>query len=280
VLPVELLGATVRRGVLDEPSADPCIDERASSSSVRLVADRRTAQLEVDGTIRIQVDDGQTVVVDTDPGIDDDEVVGWLHGTVAALVLGQQGRSALHASTVAIGAGAVALAGRRGAGKSTTALELTRRGHRLVTDDVSPVDDAGVGPPMVVPFGRALHVWPEAAVRLDVDVSDALPIDADSAKLSLPVTTVERTCLTHVVVLDPDEDADGVTCTDLAGFGAAEAIGSNAYRVEVLNQLWPHQLFRWTTWLPTVVAVHLVRRPEVGWSVEEVATAVEALLDP
>ncbi|HUF32087.1 MAG TPA: hypothetical protein VMN58_02615 [Acidimicrobiales bacterium] len=273
-----LLGADVRAGALGEPPGDPLVDERDSERLVRLVADRRTAQLDVAGRLGFQVDDGSRVVVAAAPGTDDAEVAMWLHGTVAALVLGQQGRTALHASTVAVGEGAVAIAGRRDAGKSTTALELRRRGHRLVTDDVSPVDPVAGGRPMVVPFGRALHVWPETAERLGVDVGDAPPVAAASAKLSVPVTTEEGAELTHVVVLDPAAGVAEVGSIRVTGAEAVTMVGANAYRVEVISRLWPAELFRWTTWLPTVVAVHVVRRPEEGWSVTEVVNTIETLV--
>ncbi len=47
-----------------------------------------------------------------------------------------RGHEALHAAAVDLPCGAVAIAAPSGAGKTTLALELVRRGHRLLSDDV------------------------------------------------------------------------------------------------------------------------------------------------
>lgn len=79
-------------------------------------------------------------------------------GSVMALLLAQRGWFALHAGAVAIEGKAVALAGIRGAGKSTTTAALVRRGHPLLADDVTAVlPDGRV--PGAYPFMR---LWPAA----------------------------------------------------------------------------------------------------------------------
>src|SRR5262249_37777024 len=60
-----------------------------------------------------------------------------------------QGLEVLHASAVATGPGAVALAGPSGSGKTSVALELCRRGARFLADDVvalEPGADLSVHP--------------------------------------------------------------------------------------------------------------------------------------
>ena len=277
MLPEDLLGAAVRVGHLGAPPVEPGVDEALAPLAGRLIAGPRVAQLVIDGCVGFQVDEGRSVTVDVAFGTGEADVASWLHGTVAALVLGQQGRTALHASTVAIGTTGVAIAGRRGAGKSTTALELRRRGHRLVTDDVSPVDRDSGGRPTVTAFGRALHVWPETANRLGIDVGEARTVTSTSPKLSLPVAAAAWVALAHVVVLVPDDAMRTTVRTRANGWPAFEVIGTNAYRVELISRLWRRDLFRWTTWLASAVKVHELRRPESGWSVAEVADAIEDL---
>jgi hypothetical protein len=59
-------------------------------------------------------------------------------GTVLGVLCYQRGLLPLHASAVMIDGYAVALGGRRGAGKSTLAAMLARRGHVLLSDDIVP----------------------------------------------------------------------------------------------------------------------------------------------
>lgn len=58
---------------------------------------------------------------------------------ILSFVIRLRGGISLHASVVALGNRAVALAGPPGAGKSTLAAALGWRGHRLLTDDVAAI---------------------------------------------------------------------------------------------------------------------------------------------
>ena len=102
------------------------------------------------------------------------EPVPWLHATVGAFVLAQQGRFALHANVVDVNGTVIAISGRRGAGKSTTSLALSQRGHRLITDDVATLDVNGQG---VVhrPAGRPVNVHPATAEKLGVSIEGGSP---------------------------------------------------------------------------------------------------------
>lgn len=62
-----------------------------------------------------------------------------LVGQVLPLVAALRGHEVIHASAVALGDHAIAIAGRPGAGKSTLALELVLAGRGLVAEDVIPL---------------------------------------------------------------------------------------------------------------------------------------------
>ncbi|HLV96670.1 MAG TPA: hypothetical protein VKS44_15875 [Candidatus Acidoferrales bacterium] len=64
------------------------------------------------------------------------DAASYLVGPVLGLVLRLRGTVPLHASAVAIGDHAVALAGPAGAGKSTTAAAFTKYGYRVISDDI------------------------------------------------------------------------------------------------------------------------------------------------
>jgi hypothetical protein len=66
-----------------------------------------------------------------------------------------RGHEALHASAVDSPHGAVAMVAPPGAGKTTLALELMRRGHRLLADDVLTLADGPHGP---VAHGASPHM--------------------------------------------------------------------------------------------------------------------------
>ena len=114
------------------------------------------------------VREGNEVVVDPCPGLDERVLRLLLLGPVLAVLLRQRGHLLLHASAVAVAGEAILFLASSGQGKSTTAAALRARGHGLVTDDVA-VLRAEENPPMVYPGFPQLKLWPEALVSLGDD---------------------------------------------------------------------------------------------------------------
>jgi len=123
-----------------------------------------------------QIDDrGETVRLTLDESSDLDDACELLTATVFSCVLTQRGLTCLHASVVAIEDRAIALVGAKGAGKSTLALALARRGGRLVSDDVAAVSmHDGI---CRVAVGRAaLRMRPDSAARLGAGFTALRPV--------------------------------------------------------------------------------------------------------
>jgi hypothetical protein len=183
---------------------------------------------------------------------------------------------------VTVGRHGVALAGDSRAGKSTTALALRARGHRLVTDDVSPVP-VGPAAPSVVPFGRPLHVWPDTAAALDLDVSGARLVTGELTKLALPAPVQGRdhapaaVALHAVVLLRVEPAAGAVAAARLSWVDTVAALHHNAYRAALLGSLWPTELFGWAVELTCRLPVWTVTRPAGEWSLASVVDRVEAI---
>ena len=94
----------------------------------------------------------------------------YLGGPVLAYIVRARGVLALHASGVADERGALLFAGAAGAGKSTTATALVKRGMRAVTDDVAAIDEHA----RVHSGIPALRLWSDSAAAL-YGSEDALP---------------------------------------------------------------------------------------------------------
>ena len=100
----------------------------------------------------------------------------YLLGPVAGLVTRLHGRTCLHASAVVQGAHAIAFMGAAGAGKSTTAAALVRRGLELLTDDIAVLVPDGNTPCgfTVLPGTPRLNLWPGSTTAL-LGTRSALP---------------------------------------------------------------------------------------------------------
>ena len=136
-----------------------------------------------DGTYyRLAYDDGTVCVIDArgrgvwaqaPAGATVEDTATYLLGPVMGFVLRLRGVTCLHASAVAVGGRAIAIAGHAGSGKSTTAAAFARAGYPVLTDDVAALTLAD-GRHHVEPAYARVRLWPESVARL-FGSADALP---------------------------------------------------------------------------------------------------------
>lgn len=101
-------------------------------------------------------------------GASEADIRVFLLGSIFGFLCHQRGLFPLHASCVAIVGKAAAFCGSTGAGKSTTAMHLTLRGHRLIADDVCVIDVHAAGGPKVLPAFPRLKLTLEALAALKI----------------------------------------------------------------------------------------------------------------
>jgi len=271
----DVLGVTIEVGVSDFEVRSPLVDRPLSGGLGHVIADRSRAILSVTGVGTFAVESGVRIRFQPEGEIPAGAAAVWLHGTVTALLLAQRGQFALHASTVEIDSMGLALSGFQQCGKSTTALRLAQLGHSLVTDDVSPVelDD----PILVRSSTRPIHVHPETADVLRLDLSGAQPIMAEHRKLALSLAPHDPVPLVAVVVLELSKSDVPVAVTRLRGSEAPWLVGQHTYRAGLLRELWQAAMFVWACEIADRVPVYRITRPSRGWTVDAVADAVERI---
>jgi hypothetical protein len=108
-------------------------------------------------------------------GIPRADIRSLLTGEPMGHVLRLRGVTCLHASTVAIGEGAVAVLGPKGAGKSTLAAALAAAGHAILTDDISPLSERDAGFTVEPGFTR-IRLCPDAAQALHGTIAGLAPV--------------------------------------------------------------------------------------------------------
>jgi hypothetical protein len=102
-----------------------------------------------------------------------EDVATYLLGPMLGFLLRLRGTTCLHASAVALENSAIAFAGVQGAGKSTTAAAMARRGHTVISDDIVALTERD-GKFLVLPAYPYLSLWPES-VDLLYGSRSALP---------------------------------------------------------------------------------------------------------
>ncbi len=175
VLPADAIGnqdVSVRVGVIPDPSPyEPFYETQkhdAECSSVLRVYKFSDGSFHFaygDGTA-FRVDPaGSEVWMQWPDTFTVEDAATYLLGPIFGFLLRLRGVVSLHASGVLIGDEAVALVGRAGAGKSTTAAAFAQCGYPVITDDVFALKDCR-GRFFVEPGYATLRLWPDSVEAL------------------------------------------------------------------------------------------------------------------
>ncbi len=153
---------------------------------------------------------------------------------VVPLVLAHVGRLVLHASSVETSAGAVALMGPAGAGKSTLTASFGVNGARVLADDALVVERRG-GDWLARPAYAGIRVWPDVLETMQKD-PDLPRVASYTDKRRLGPGEGLAFCpepvpLRRVYVLDLEE-VDHITIAALSGREALMALVGHTFTLD------------------------------------------------
>ncbi len=233
------------------------------------------------GVVRTLSIEGTEIHMQRTPFVADDEVRYVFLTIVMTALLLQRGILPMHASAVATPRGAFLFVGRSGAGKSTLAAELVRRNYLLQGDDITPIDLPAGAPPQVVAGFPQLKLCLDAAVHLEQSTQDVARVRPKEDKLSVLEHSRFRRApsdLRGIVLLEPD-DVDEVQIRTLKSQEKLNTLIEYTFNqsfLDGLNRRAEH--FRQVAAVGNAVDVFAVRRPQVGFRLQELADCIEAEL--
>jgi len=228
----------------------------------------------VPGIGRFLAREGKALDYCVEDGADPAAVEALLKGGVLGALIHQRGELPLHATTLVApdGSGALALAGHSGAGKSTTAYELVRRGWTLLSDDLTRVTVEN-GTALAWPGRTRLRLLRDACERFDLDCASLEPAPNWPDKYLLGLPGWDRPVpLAALVALDRSEGALQVRA--LSGALAARVLIEHTYRRHYVAALGRAQ--RHLELVATVAAGAKIFTTRGAASVEQVASSIAA----
>ena len=195
-----------------------------------------------------------------------DELALYLIGPVLGFTLRMSGTLCLHASAVAIGELAIAIAGPSGAGKSTTAAAFVKMGYPVLSDDILPLE---LKPHqlLVSPGYPRLRLWPDAARHLHGDENSLPQLLPDWEKRYLDLSGNihmfhgKPLPLGAIYILDSRIAADTPEINELAGTEAILALVKNTYRNELLSISMRAQEFNAINKVVSLIPIRHVQPP-------------------
>jgi hypothetical protein len=167
--------------------------------------------LRVLGVANFYVSRGREVVVEPAPHALAADIRAYLLSPIFSTLCYQAGMYSLHASSVRVGDGVAAFLGHSGAGKSTQAAYLQRRGYAVVSDDICLLDPrvAEAGGTLVVPVAPALKLWRSALEQLGESAEELPRVFSRDDKYRMEIAELEeRLPLREVFFLEWAEQPD------------------------------------------------------------------------
>lgn len=263
-----VLGVPVTEGPVPEPWPAAVVVEPWCC------ADADRLRFAADGAV-VYAEPGRVVISAPDP--ETRAHADWLlYATATRALLTFRRDYNLHASLVVSPAGAaVALLGDAGAGKSTTTLEMLRRGWRLAGDDIVPVRHGASGS-IAHPVDRPIHLTDSAAAALGADLSLGRLLPSTGKRAYAVDADLEPRPLAAIAVLSRGAQDGRVAARRVDGLAAVPTMALSADRYRMCR-LPEHRadFLQWTTTLCRQVPIWDLRRPPEGDTLAAVADAVE-----
>jgi hypothetical protein len=267
----ELRAHEIGKGVADVCiSLSPIPDaelERGRQISPFVWVDGDSFWLNVPGIARYSVRNGREIRIAPEPGIDEASVRVFLLGSAFGALLFQRGLLLLHGNAIEVDGKCLVCVGPSGAGKSTLATALLQRGHRVLADDVVPINSDCAA----VPGFPRLKVWQDTTRKLMIDTSDKARVRPGLNKFSLPITENFRDTPLPVrwIYLLQSANSDSIDLQPITGMNRFAPLRENTYRRRFMEgmALRPEHLKRCGE---LAGRVHMARitRPKAGFDMD------------
>jgi hypothetical protein len=187
--------------------------------------------LRLPGVATYYVRDGVEIVIDRTAGAPELDVRSYLMGNLFAVLCHQRGLLPLHASAIATSRGAVAFLGTSGAGKSSMVAFLSKRGHRVLADDVCLIDPAAPQHQRVLPVAPWLKLWSTTLEAMGESSHGLSRIFSDDEKYRYELQQPEApTQLAELILLERAESPAEVSFERLAPAHALHAMLDLTYQ--------------------------------------------------
>jgi hypothetical protein len=231
--------------------------------------------LQVPAIARYLVLDGKEIIVDPEPGIDEDSIRLFLLGSAFGGLLLQRGLLVMHGNAIRVGDRCMVCIGQAGAGKSTLAAGFMQRGYPVISDDVVPVDSHC----RALPGFPRIKLWQDAADKLLIETGDLRRICPEMEKFHFPVASQNSPPplpIRWVYILGKGA-VETVEIEPIHGMRRFQQLYDNNYRLRLLHgmALGPDTL-KLCGALAGRVRLASVTRPQDGFTVDPIIDALLA----
>jgi hypothetical protein len=217
---------------------------------------------------------GREIIGDPDAGMDEELMQFLAQGPALSVLLNQRGYLTLHASCIKIGDTAVAFMGDSGAGKSTMAAALHVRGHGLVSDELTVINNSG-SEPQAYPGYPGLHLLPDVANQFRNQLEDLVRIGVHDRKVKVPAHSGFPRAPVSLVKIYLLSEGPHFQVSLLKGHKAVYELVKHSYWIRLVHDFRPSSYFLQCARLCARIPVMKLATPKVASALPEIAQMVE-----
>jgi uncharacterized ubiquitin-like protein YukD len=232
----------------------------------------------IKGIGKYHIKNAQTIHIEREKGVSDDDIVLYLLGTGLACLNMMRGVFALHGSAIHTENGSVIFMGDSGVGKSTTAAKMMEKGYKLQADDVSFIAFDAQNKPWVYPAYPQLKLWYKSVEKLGINKDDlefVSPLWQKFRVASHHNFETEASPLLAIYELKPS-DRTFIEIKPLVKFEKIKILLENTYRnytIQVLSLEKSH--FEFCAKLAANSLIKCVERPKNAFLIDELTDLLE-----
>ena len=246
----------------------------ADSKNLFYQATQSQVWLTIELVGRFLISNGNEILIDPAPGIDQDSLRVYILGSCMGALLMQRDLLVLHGNAVKIGNHCVSFVGDSGAGKSTISGECFKRGYSILADDVCAINAEG----NVLPSFPQIKLWHDSAKHLDIETTGLRKITPDYEKFAVPIKQQFHTDMRQLnaIYVLKSHDKDEFHFEALTGVQKLQPMLENTYRSYFLTGLKKEDShLRHCMVLANRLSVVTVTRPTQGFKLKELVDLIE-----
>lgn len=213
------------------------------ASKVHVIYKEKDFLLNLPGIAKYHVTGGSQISIESNQTSDPGTVRLFLLSITMAALLTQRQKILLHASAIILNEELILFTGESGAGKSSIAAELSRRGYTLFSDDVCVLETDPVNSDQILAYASypMMKLWDDTILALDHSEYDR----SHKIRPSLPKFgqffhekfITKAFPIQNIFVLNPLTEApEGYSIRKLQGMEAFEKLSLHTYRKQFIQE--------------------------------------------
>jgi hypothetical protein len=226
------------------------------------------------------VQNGTTVSVQKVENSTMQEVRLFMTGLIFSALLQQRGVFALHGSAVMKGDRSFLICGNSGAGKSTLTREFLHDGYKLLSDDISVIQDEE-DTLYVQPSFPFIKLWKDSMDHLEIDEFSGAKLREQMDKYGFNLHEEfysERLPVNNIFVLVPHNKPE-YKREQLKGIEKFNTLKNHTYRFQFMSDNVRQSHFELINKIASQVPVHRVTRPQAPINTGDLKRVIEELME-